>query len=708
MDMPPSDAPDPQYQLEWRRTAQRSMLIPAIKSHSAGATLDSNFLICGGKGADQFSDIWRFLANSLEWERIEINGSEVPPPRDGHSLTKVSESKFIVFGGQGNLLDSGVTERGTENGKVKYLAMRKLHDDMYEFDCNTLSWTFLPRRKIRPLARRGHVMKYLKPGTRLRGYVTPPEDELPTGLGHLLLFGGSCLDLSTGFEKAANDVWLYHLESQMWEEVVCDGALPHPMYGHCGEIVGDSLIIVGGIRVPKRDMGGGKRSVVCWYCPITCFECLSDKSKPQKKRRGDELPVVKTGMSASEIELLGSGTVSVLDLTSFHWQSLPVDCSSLPPGFSGRGLNLVGHSIVPSPLEKEEIYIFGGRRNDERAFQMRRSEHIPANLLSLNTTTMKLTVVPVTNAVGDTTNVPEARLNQTCQMILSERVPLSEEAADEKPPARKGKNNRRPPFMPVKRPPLVPHPMVRIYGGSKLYEAGFCPGQMYDLFFIPLEKKDILSRMESSSISRQNEDNSSVQNSLDNITNVRPLTVRKQSTMEIAIAAQNESGCGEVFHMLNLKDDSTVRLLSPTRGVSGQYFMLKTSLSRSRSTFSRPGSSREPSPHLPEVASKRPVSAPMMNSMSMTSLNDASALDGRVGDMDTLSGSPSFPSEGSSSLTQKSRVKLERERIKQMGSTLSPVTRGLTVHDARDVFNKIYPLPSSRSRIQSRSFSPTM
>lgn len=415
-------------------------------------------------------------------------------------------------------------------------------------------------------------------------------------------------------------------------------------------------------------------------------------------------------MSASEIELLGNNTVAVLDLTTFQWQSVPVDVTSLPPGFSGRGLNLIGHSIVPSPLNKDEIYIFGGRRNDEKVANMgRRNEHIPANLLSLNLANMKLCLVPVANPPGDVANIPEARLNQTCQMILKERVQLSEDKNEEKSAPRKGKTNRRPPFIPVKKPPLVPHPMVRIYGGSKLYEPGFCSGHMYDLYFVPLEKRDLMSRMESSSATRQNEDNMSVQSSLDNISSARPM-IRKQSTMEIAIAAQNESGCGEVFHMLNLKDDSTVRLLSPTRGVDGQYFTLKTSLSRSRSTFTRPGTARTSVLQLPEVSAsnRRPASAPAMNSLSMTSvLESSSAMEG-TGDQDTLNGGSSLVSNGTA-LTKKSKAKLERERIKQMSSVLSPVIKGLTVHDARDMFKQLYPLPASRStHSHTRSFSPPM
>jgi hypothetical protein len=250
---------EPEYYFEWRKTASRSLLVPPIKCNTAGAVLNNDIWIFGGKGSSsEFNDIWKYSTSKLEWENIEARGTDIPPPRDGHSLTKISKTKFVIFGGQGHLLDSGVCERGTENGKVKYLAMRKLFDDMYEFDCEKLSWTLLPRRKIRPLARRGHSVVFVKPTTALKGIENHPDDELlgSSGKGHLLLFGGSCIDLSTGFERPASDVWLYCLESLSWEEVHCDGHIPLPIYGHCAELVETNLIIIGGTVLSLKSNRG--------------------------------------------------------------------------------------------------------------------------------------------------------------------------------------------------------------------------------------------------------------------------------------------------------------------------------------------------------------------------------------------------------------------------------------------------------------------
>ena len=386
----------------------------------------------------------------------------------------------------------------------------------------------------------------------------------------------------------------------------------------------------------------------------------------------------------------------MLSLATFTWTTVSVDSSSIPPGYSEKGLNLIGHSVVPSPLDKDEIYIFGGRRNDEKGYGVpRKEEHVPANLLSLHLGTMKLSIVAVSSPNNDIKSFPEARVNHICLSLLSRTVQFADEKTEEKPPVRKGKAARRAPVIPEKRPPLVPHPVLRVYGGSKLYSPGFCTGTIYDLYFIPAEKKDMLSRMESST--RRTEDDRSQQGNVD----FRYPSTRKMSSIEIAIAQQNESGTGEMFHMLNLKPDSQMRLLSPTRGVSGRYFQLKTSLSRSRSTFSRPGT-RPLSPQLPEVhlGAGRPVSAPIGVSLSMASVDNS--LGDTASDKDSVkSGLP--PAQAV--MSKRALARMEREHYRQMGMALSPLTKGMTYVDARAVFNELYPPLLNRTGLETRPFS---
>ena len=214
--------------------------------------LGEDIYLFGGQGAGQFHEVWKFCGKTLVWHEVVCSSgqiSDIPIARDGHTMVKVSETKLIIYAGQGGLFDSGKCERATEHGKVKYLSMRKLIDDMFELDVTTCKWTCKPRRKIRPLGRRGHTMVYLKPG------LSRKPDDTGKGLGNLLLFGGSCLDTSTGFEKVSNDVWLYSLNNEQWTEVDCSGVCPRAVYGHSGVLMDESYIVIGGSYAPPKKEG---------------------------------------------------------------------------------------------------------------------------------------------------------------------------------------------------------------------------------------------------------------------------------------------------------------------------------------------------------------------------------------------------------------------------------------------------------------------
>jgi hypothetical protein len=256
--MDEDDMTDIEDHLEWRKVQARSYLVPPVKASPASVTIGQDIIIFGGQGAGQFHEVWKFSYEQLSWSEMvctSVHIGDIPIARDGHTMVKVSENKLIVYAGQGGLFDSGKCERATEHGKVKYLSMRKLFDDMYELDLSKLVWTSKPRRKIRPLGRRGHTMTYLKPSpSSLK--TTPDESLINTkSLGKLLLFGGSCLDTSTGFEKVSNDVWLYSLNDEQWTEVECGGTRPRAVYGHSGVLMEDSYVVVGGSYAPPKKGG---------------------------------------------------------------------------------------------------------------------------------------------------------------------------------------------------------------------------------------------------------------------------------------------------------------------------------------------------------------------------------------------------------------------------------------------------------------------
>jgi N-acetylneuraminic acid mutarotase len=250
--MDEEDMSDIDYHLEWRKVQTRSYLTPPLKANSACVRLGDSLYLFGGQGAGQFSEVWKFSGKQLAWQEVvctSVQIGEIPSARDGHTMVKISETKVIIYAGQGGLFDSGKCERATEHGKVKYMSMRKLFDDMFELDVSTLQWTSKPRRKVRPLGRRGHTMIYLKPS------LCKKTDDYGKGLGNLLLFGGSCLDTSTGFEKVSSDVWTYSLNDEQWTEVECGGVRPRAVYGHSGVLMEESYVIVGGSYAPPKKEG---------------------------------------------------------------------------------------------------------------------------------------------------------------------------------------------------------------------------------------------------------------------------------------------------------------------------------------------------------------------------------------------------------------------------------------------------------------------
>ena len=140
-------------------------------------------------------------------------------------------------------------------------------------------------------------------------------------------------------------------------------------------------------------------------------------------------------------------------------------------------------------------------------------------------------------------------------------------------------------------------PLIRIYGGSKLYDSGFCNGDIYDLYFIPKQntenesKSDELSEHSSvdelSSINSQTFLTNHLHDSDDesNITEDGQRSTRRASI-------NDRSGMNGP-HRLHLKENSSVRLLAPKSGIEGKYFLLKTELSNSKSTFTTENTSHK-------------------------------------------------------------------------------------------------------------------
>lgn len=88
---------------------------PAPRANSAMVEYEGALAIFGGGDLScKFNDMWKFYADTLQWEKAEYHGC-APESRDGHSLTSV-EGKLILFGGIHDITheknDIGVYKQG--------------------------------------------------------------------------------------------------------------------------------------------------------------------------------------------------------------------------------------------------------------------------------------------------------------------------------------------------------------------------------------------------------------------------------------------------------------------------------------------------------------------------------------------------------------------------------------------------------------------
>jgi hypothetical protein len=114
----------------------------------------------------------------------------------------------------------------------------------------------------------------------------------------------------------------------------------------------------------------------------------------------------------NNLQRTNHNSVSIFNLLTFQWSHLSV--SSHHPNHR-MGLNLLGHSIVRSPLEKNEIWIFGGRRADEANLsdeEIQRERSLSAPILSFNLLSCELFPLQFRQSSHSHPSSPEARLNQ--------------------------------------------------------------------------------------------------------------------------------------------------------------------------------------------------------------------------------------------------------------------------------------------------------
>ena len=269
---------------------------PSIRYNTGSIVYkDALYLICGaGAGSGRFNEVWSYNFNSSLWY-IEPCKGDIPPAREGHSVSYINHGKVLIYGGQGHPYENQKSENITALLKVKTLAVREIYNDMYILDLNTFTWERVCfSGPSNPLGRKGHTATFIPPSSHASVVALPiPTTVLPkvpesrgtsraptagtdgdskqsiyrkrgatSEMSHeldaenavlslencIVIFGGSTIDPAKYSETVLNDVWAFSLTIYNWVKVPVKGYIPKPICDHKAELVhGHIIAFVGGV-----------------------------------------------------------------------------------------------------------------------------------------------------------------------------------------------------------------------------------------------------------------------------------------------------------------------------------------------------------------------------------------------------------------------------------------------------------------------------
>jgi hypothetical protein len=135
-------------------------VVPSIRYNTDAINYnDALWVFLGaGPGVGRSAEVWKFDLPTCKWELQTCKG-DIPVARDGHSVTYVGEGKVLIFGGQGvPYLNDGKSEKVTDTMRIKTYFVREVMNNLYQFDCNNLTWTAVEiEGAAMPMGRRSHV-----------------------------------------------------------------------------------------------------------------------------------------------------------------------------------------------------------------------------------------------------------------------------------------------------------------------------------------------------------------------------------------------------------------------------------------------------------------------------------------------------------------------------------------------------------------------
>lgn len=460
----------PIVEYEWKKVEMRTLMIPSMRSNGSMVMVDSDLWLLCGRGSGLFNEVWRFSAKDCFWEHIACHGFP-PSPRDGHSATKIEGTDIIVYGGRGVSIDR--SDRViADTQKVKSFTQRECFNEAFLFQTESRHWTQLLRKSQCPTGRRGHSAVFLPAeqskgqgrGHKAASKVSFPSEYPDNTKGLLVVYGGATVEAANGTEQLSNELWVFNIDTGMWNYQKHRGATPPPMYEHAAVLVADQIVIVGGIVAPHRTAGGN-----------------DDEGKRHDGANGPASDCNDPGFPK---QLLNSDVV-VLNTKTWCWSSLILINAN---NGKSASICLHGHTMVKDPTNENQVLIFGGRetgnwravveRREKRREALSRKRRADENVYVVNVAENTFSTM---NCVSRSGAIPEGRYGH---VTVAPPVPPKEEP-DPISESNKKKvlyqraalaeatevDNRAP----------ISTTIMYVFGGSKSLQGGFCKPDLHYL-----------------------------------------------------------------------------------------------------------------------------------------------------------------------------------------------------------------------------------
>ena len=473
---------------EWRSVSHTAGLTSStIRSMSAGAVLDGDVYLFGGKGVGLLSSLWKFDRLTGHWEELNAGGC-IPGARDGHTLTPVPAPEFpydfVTIGGQQAAKPPDGDAPKKMSSKVKTVLERNLVGDMYGYNAKKNEWTRLDPPVVPPV-RRGHsVVLWNRSGVDARMVEEPKRRKIMHGEEFdedeeeeiykkkcakykkdvaaaaldnmaLILYGGSGIDPMRGEEKILNDTWEYFFRENTWRIIPTTGPRPAGNYNHAAALVGNDMIVTGGITPPKFN---------------------EPEQKGPQGALGAHRKLAPT-----------SGGVHVLNLSTRTWSFVPL---TTPEG-NHFPFSLHGHCLA-SAGGPGKLFMYGGRESiaanaTAKSPLPKRSRRGRTRRMSAgNPPGYELFVLDMNEGtvceVESRGVAPEDRFGHV-MLTVPEWHPREKRSVPVPP---LGQSKKAAPKREGGQPLLL------VYGGNRTGEGGYCHNEVYELFYDP-QPRDVRS-----------------------------------------------------------------------------------------------------------------------------------------------------------------------------------------------------------------------